>query len=268
MNLLKRILEDYQRHNVAQLAAAISYYALFSVAPLIIVLVEIGGFFLNSHAAVRGELFDLLGRSASPAIAATIEQLVDSTFAATGSGLVAQLVGWGAFVLGAVGFFGAIQSALNTIWDAPLQVGGWRGAVRSRALSFALILGIAFAVLALVAAGSILGGLSAATTLIPPLLEASNFALTFLIESLLFAVLFKVLPEAEVAWRDAIPGGAITAALFGAGQAVLGWYLARPGTASAYGAFGSIVILLVWVNYSAQIVLGGALFTKARADRA
>jgi membrane protein len=246
------------RHNLPRLAAAISYFALFSIAPLIVVIVEIGGFVLAGHARIRAEIFGLLAHDGSPAVAAVVRQLVDSAFANRGSSLLSQTVGWTMFVAGALNFFGSLQDALNVIWDVePAAHAGLAAMVRARALSFGLILGLSLLVLVLLAVDSIAG--------VRPQGAAAGYAGAFLVEFLLFAAIFKVLPDAPTAWSEVWAGAAISALLFGAGQAVLGWYLARPALSSAYGAFGSIVVLLLWIDYSALIVLLGAQVTRVLA---
>jgi membrane protein len=265
--LLRATWAAYQRHNSQWLAAALAYFAAFAVAPLIIVVVAIAGAFLHGHQSAINEIYT---RLPGPETAA-VRQIVSGTLGLPRHGLIAQIAGWAFFVIAALGLFGSLQFALNTTWDVtPQKMGIWQ-TVRRRAVSFALMLTVAALLLLSVIADS---ALTAVLAYLPhafggqaTLVKGADSALSLAIVWLLFAVLFEFLPDARIAWRDVWIGAGITAALFVAGQFLLGFYLGRAGISSAYGAFGSLVVFLLWANYSAQIVLFGAEFTHVYATQ-
>jgi membrane protein len=265
--LLRATWAAYQRHNSQWLAAALAYFAAFAVAPLIIVVVAIAGAFLHGHQSAINEIYTRLPGPETVAV----RQIVSGTLGQPRHGLIAQIAGWAFFVIAALGLFGSLQFALNTTWDVtPQKMGIWQ-TVRRRAVSFALMLTVAALLLLSVIADS---ALTAVLAYLPhafggqaTLVKGADFALSLAIVWLLFAVLFEFLPDARIAWRDVWIGAGITAALFVAGQFLLGFYLGRAGISSAYGAFGSLVVFLLWANYSAQIVLFGAEFTHVYATQ-
>jgi|HubBroStandDraft_6_1064221.scaffolds.fasta_scaffold32871_6 membrane protein len=265
--LLRATWAAYQRHNSQWLAAALAYFAAFAVAPLIIVVVAIAGAFLHGHQSAINEIYTRLPGPETVAV----RQIVSGTLGLPRHGLIAQIAGWAFFVIAALGLFGSLQFALNTTWDVtPQKMGIWQ-TVRRRAVSFALMLTVAALLLLSVIADS---ALTAVLAYLPhafggqaTLVKGADSALSLAIVWLLFAVLFEFLPDARIAWRDVWIGAGITAALFVAGQFLLGFYLGRAGISSAYGAFGSLVVFLLWANYSAQIVLFGAEFTHVYATQ-
>ncbi len=270
-SLAKETLTEFQRHKSQWLAAAIAYFAVFAVAPLVIVVVEIGGLVLGRHQALLDELYGHLASTAGPATAAVVQSIVTATLAQQRTGLLAQIVGWAVFVAGAVGLFSSLQDALDTVWDVAPAKTSLPQTVKARLISFAVVLGIA--ALLLVSVG-VTAGLTAAGTALahvspgfPAATKAADFAASLAIDTLLFALLFEYLPDRRIAWSDVWRGAAASALLFVAGEFALGWYLGRAAIASGYGAFGGLVVFLVWVYYSAQIVLLGAEFTHVYAKR-
>lgn len=265
--LLRATWAAYQRHNAQWLAAALAYFAALAVAPLIIVVVAVAGAFLHGH---QSAINDIYTRLPGPETVA-VRQVVASTLGQRRHGLIAQVAGWAFFVMAALGLFGSLQFALNTTWDAtPQKIGIWQ-TVRRRATSFVMVLAVAALLLLSVVTDA---ALTAILAYLPhafggqaTLVRGADLALTFAIVWLLFAVLFEFLPDARIAWRDVWIGAGITALLFVAGQFLLGLYLGRAGIGSAYGAFGSLVVFLIWANYSAQIVLFGAEFTHVYAEQ-
>jgi membrane protein len=265
--LLRATWAAYQRHNAQWLAAALAYFAALAVAPLIIVVVAVAGAFLHGH---QSAINDIYTRLPGPETVA-VRQVVASTLGQPRHGLIAQVAGWAFFVMAALGLFGSLQFALNTTWDAtPQKIGIWQ-TVRRRAASFVMVLAVAALLLLSVVTDA---ALTAILAYLPhafggqaTLVRGADLALTFAIVWLLFAVLFEFLPDARIAWRDVWLGAGITALLFVAGQFLLGLYLGRAGIGSAYGAFGSLVAFLIWANYSAQIVLFGAEFTRVYAEQ-
>ncbi len=187
------------------------------------------------------------------------------------SGAIAQILGWIVFALGAVGLFGSLQEALNTIWDVTPAKQNLLQTLRTRLLSFGMVLAVAFLLLMSVAINSTLTVAAGALTQVFPANPLSvkilDFALSAVLVTLLFAAIYKTLPDRRIAWHEVWLGAAISAALFVFGQSLLGWYLGRAALSGGYGSFGGIVIFLIWANYSAQIVLLGAEFTHVYSQR-
>lgn len=270
LELLKDTFKDWTEDNAARLGAALAYYALFSIAPVLIIAVAIAGLVFG-QAAAEGQIVeamqDIIGSDAANVIQSIIQNIRDS-----GSGLAATLIGVVTMVLGASGLFNALKDALNTIWEiAPAPDRGLIGTLRDRALSIAFVMGIGLLLLAALAAST---AVSAASRLVGDTLpggafawQALNFAISFGIVTVLFAMIYKILPDARVAWSDVWIGAAFTSLLFTIGVALLGLYLGRGSVGSAYGAAGSLVVLLIWVYYSAQILFFGAEFTQVYANR-
>jgi len=271
-SLLKETAANYTRHKSAWLAAALAYFTIFAIAPLIIVLVEIGGIVLGQHQGIRHEIFGYMAQTTGPAGADAVRGIVDTTLRQPRQGIIAQVVGWAVFILAAVGLFTSLQDALNTIWDVtPKKAGGIMGFVKNRLLSFGLILAVAFLLLVSLVINTALTGFTAKLTSVfaglPVLMKTIDFIISFGVVTLMFATLYRFLPDVRIEWRDVWRGAAVTALIFVVGQFILGWYLGRASVASAYGAFGSLIIFLLWTNYSAQIFLFGAEFTHVFARR-
>lgn len=261
---------EFQRHNAQWLAAALAYFAAFAVAPLIIVLVEIAGLVIKDHQRVLNVIFGYLQQDAG-AGAYAVKQIVSATFDQTRKGIVAEIVGWVVLVVAAVGLFASVQFALNTLWDIRPKKLTLKQAIRQRASSFGVTLGIAVLLLLSIGINALLTIMASYLTHIfagfATLLKIVDFLVSFGVLWAAFALLYEYLPERLIEWRDVWAGAALTAFLFVVGQFLLGWYLGRAGVSSGYGAFGSIVAFLIWVNYSAQIVLFGAQLTHVYARR-
>jgi membrane protein len=267
--LLRTTWSDFQRHNAQWLAAALAYFAAFAVAPLIVVLVEIAGFIIHNHQHVLDVIFNYMQRDLGTGSQA-IRQIVSATFNQSHGSLWAQVIGWTIFVFAAAGLFGSLRFALNTAWDvADRRLSLWQN-VLQRGAGFAMMLVVAllllasvFANAALTAASSYLASLHGG---LATLVKVADFAMTLALVWLLFALLFRYLPNCRIAWGDVWLGAGITALLFTVGQFLLGWYLGRASVTSVYGAFGSLVAFLLWANYTAQIFLFGAEFTHVYAQ--
>ena len=270
-SLAKETIADFQRHKSQWLAAAIAYFTLFAVAPLIIVVVEIAGFFLGHHQAVLNRLYDYMSSTAGPSAAHGIQSIVAATFSQRKAGVLAQIVGWTVFVMAAIGLFSSLQEALNTVWDVERVKRSFLETIQQRLLSFGAVLSIAFVLLVSLGINAVLTiadtGLERVFPGFAAIAKLLDFIVSFATITALFALLFEYLPECRIAWRDVWWGAAVSALLFVVGQFLLGWYLGRAGVSSGYGAFGGMVIFLIWVNYSAQIMLLGAEFTHVYARR-
>jgi len=263
-------VHDWSAHNASRLAASLACYTLLSIAPLVVLSVAVAGLVFGEKAA-RGEIAAEIGKVVGPSAAQAIQAVVVNAKEPT-SGLVSTIVGAAVLLFGASGVFTELQSALNTIWGVAAKPGrGLRGVVRDRFFSFAMVLTVALLLLvslvlsaALAAAGKFFeqylpGG--------DTLWQTLNFVASMLVAALLFALIFKVVPDVEVAWRDVALGALVTSLLFSAGKFALSLYIGRSSVTSSYGAAGSLVALVIWVYYSTQIVFLGAEFTQVYARR-
>jgi membrane protein len=268
--ILKETGTAWDDDNVTRLAAALAYYTLLSIAPLIILAVAVTGLAFGEEAArqhIAGELAGVVGVGAASAIESIAENAKTP-----GSGVLGIAVGIVVLLFGASGVFGELQSALNTVWDvAPKPGRGIWGIIKDRFFSFTLVVGVAFLLLVSLV-------VSAALTWVGKVFEQTlpggevvwqvlNFCISFGVVTTLFALMFKTLPDAHIKWRDVWVGAAVTAGLFTLGKFLLGIYLGSAGVSSAYGAAGSIIALVIWVYYSSQVMLVGAEFTEVYARR-
>ncbi|HLJ93866.1 MAG TPA: YihY/virulence factor BrkB family protein [Gemmataceae bacterium] len=270
-SLLNETFNQWLEDKAPRLGAALAYYALFSLAPLLIIVIGIAGLVAGEQKA-RGQLVRELKETAGEPMAGAIEGLLKSTHETGGSSL-ATIGGFAILLFGATGLFVQLQDALNTIWKVTPKPGRpILSMLRDRLLSFALVLGSAFLLLLLLVISAIL---AAFHRLFPPNAfpidthgwQAFNVLLSFAFCTLLFAMIYKILPDVRIAWREVWIGAAVTALLFTAGKYLLSLYLGWSSTTSAFGTAASLVIVLLWVYYSAQIFLFGAEFTRAYADR-
>jgi len=269
---LREVLAEWQRDRALMLGAALAYYTLFALAPLLVLVIAVAGLALG-RAAAQGEIVAQIEGLMGPDGAKMIEGMIVRA-SRPASGVVATLVSLGTMLLGASGVFGQLQTALDQIFEAESHSRrgrGVRAAVRQRLAYFGMILGIGFLLLvslvlsaALAAVHDLLAAhLPIASRVLPPL----NFGLSLAVVSGLFALIYKLLPDVELAWRDVWLGSACTAVLFTVGKSLIGIYLGRAGATSVYGAAGSLVLVLLWIYYSAQILLLGAEFTEVYSRR-
>lgn len=259
--VVKETTANFARHKGQWMAAAIAYFTMLAIAPLIIVVVEIAGAFLGQHQPILDQLYRYLAQSAGQSAEIGVRSIVTSTFDRHGAGIVAQIISWSIFVLAAIGLFTALQSALNIVWDVDNKAQPFVQAIRTRALALIVVIFIAFLLMVLLGIDAVLN----TSSVFPAASKVGQFLASFIVTAAAFTVLFTFLPETHVEWRNVWLGATITALLFVVGQFFLGWYLGRAALSSAYGAFGGLVAFLIWVNYSAQIVLLGAEFTRVLA---
>jgi membrane protein len=259
----KDVVNGWVNAEAFTLAASLAYYAIFAIAPLLLITIHIASLFLDRAAATEGltsELEGVIGSSGSDAI----KDMLDGAGAAPKGW--AGLVGLAVLLFAAAGFVGSLQDALDKIWDAPPRAGSLWSFVRSKLLSFSLVLGAAFMLLVSMVLSALLTALTQGITSnlgLPELLAAAIIAMAnFLVSVLIFTAIFKFVPSVPVTWRAATAGGLFTAILFAAGRFALAWYLGREAEASAYGAATSLVLLLIWIYYSAQILFLGAQFSQ------
>ena len=270
-SLLKTTVFEWLDDQAPTLGAALAYYTVFSLAPLLIITIAIAGLVFGAEAA-QGQIFDQLRGLLGEASGKAIEELVRSASAEPKAGVIATMIGFATLLFGASGVFGQLQASLNIIWGVQPKPGrGIFGIIRDRILSFGFILVVGFLLLVsllLTAAIAFVGKQFGA--MIPgmeALIQLLNSVLSLAVITLLFGMMFKILPDANIAWRDVWIGAFITALLFTIGKFALGFYLGRSGVASSYGAAGSLIVLLLWVYYSSQIVFFGAELTQVYANR-
>lgn len=267
---VKETASDWSDDNASRLAAALAYYSLLSLAPLLVIVIAIAGFFYGPDAA-RGKIAGELGAVVGGEAAQGIQSVVASAHSPS-SGVVSTIVGVVTLFVGASGVFGELQSSLNTIWEVKPKPGrGILGEMKDRFLSFTMVLGVAFLLLVSLVLSSVLSALGAGFAGALPggeaIWQVVNFLFSFSIITALFALIFKYIPDAEIKWRDVWLGAAVTAVLFTIGKLLLGLYLGKAAPGSSYGAAGSIIVLVVWVYYAAQILFMGAEFTQVQARR-
>jgi membrane protein len=255
---------EWLKHNASSLGAALSFYTLFSLAPILVIAMAVAGALFGPHVAeahVLAQMRALLGDSG----AAALQSLLSSAHQSGVKGIAAA-VGIVTLLIGATSVFGELQNTLDFIWKSPDKdsVAWWR-ILRSRILSVGLILGVGFLLMvslivsaSLAALGAWLGSVMAQWQVILPVLD---LVLSLGLTTVLFAMIYKYVPRENIAWGDVWIGGLVTACLFSVGKLVIGLYLGRSSLNSAYGAAGSIMVLLLWIYYSAQIFLLGAEFT-------
>jgi membrane protein len=258
-------IEDY----APSMGAALAYYTLFSVAPLLVIVIAIAGLFFGAEAAqnaIVAQLDGLIGREGAVAVQGLVQSASEPK-----RGAIATVVGAVTLFIGATTVFAELQSALDRIWEAPARQksSGLWSLLRQRLLSFGMILVLGLLMLvslvlsaAVAALGRWWGGFFEGWEAI---VQAVNFAVSFAIATGLFAAIYKIMPRADIAWRDVWIGAVVTALLFTIGKFLIGLYLGKSGVTSGFGAAGSMVVLLIWVYYSAQIFLLGAEFTWAYA---
>ncbi len=270
-SILKQTFYEWMDDQAPTLGAALAYYTVFSLAPLLIISISIAGLALGREAA-EGQIFDQLRGLLGDASGRAMQNIVQDASAEPKTGLVATVVGCVTLLFGASGVFGQLQTSLNAIWGVQPKPGrGILGIIRDRILSFGFILVVGFLLLVsllLTAAISFVG--QRFGEMVPgmeALVQLLNVILSLGVITLLFAMMFKLLPDAKIAWRDVWIGAFITALLFSVGKFALGLYLGTSGVTSSYGAAGALIVLLLWVYYSSQIVFFGAEFTQVYANR-
>jgi membrane protein len=278
--MLKETYTRFNADKAPRLAAAISFNTIFAIAPIIVIVIAIAGGIIaatvghgHGHGLVRDQLIGSIRASAGKEAADTVNVMVTTAFSKTQQSVIAQIFAWIFLVLGAVGLFATLQDALNTVWHVEPEKKSIWATIRDRVASMGMIAAIGFLLLVTTALNAAIAYVSAYVTRALPFPGAGfvfglvNVIVSVVLISLLFALMFKYLPDAQIEWRDVRIGAVFTAVLFVIGQALIALYLGRAGVASAYGAAGSLVVLLLWVNYSSMILLLGAEFTRVYAER-
>jgi membrane protein len=268
-SLVKASVNAWSDDYAPSMGAALSYYTLFSIAPLLLIAVSVAGLVFGPEAA-RGEIFgqlkDLMGADGAQAVQRLLQNANQPR-----EGVIGTITGVGVLLLGATSVFNELQNDLDRIWRVPEQAkpsGLWT-LLRTRLLSFSMVLGVAFLLMVSLVMSA---GLSALGKWWAPafagwqvLAHVLDLAVSFSLMTVVFAMIYKFMPTARIGWRDVWVGAAVTSALFAVGKFAIGLYLGRAGIGSAFGAAGSLVVVMVWVYYSAQIFLLGAEFTRVYA---
>jgi membrane protein len=271
--LLKQTFNEWLEDKAPQLGAALAYYTVFSLAPLILVLLAlIGVIFRDDPGGAWNKITQQMNYFLDKSAVEVVQNIAQKA-AQPNKGLLATIVGIALALFGASGVFGQLQDALNTIWGVKAKPGaGIWGFLRTRFLSFAMVGGICFLLLVSLTLESVLKGFSHYVQSVLPggivIALAVYWIFDLGVVILLFAIIFKFLPDAKIQWRDVWIGAAMTAIFFAIGKWALGLYLGSGSAASAYGAASSLITLLLWVYYSSQILLFGAEFTQVYAQRA
>ena len=266
LDIVKATFSAWIDDKAPSMGAALAYYTVFSIAPLLLIVISIAGLIFGAEVA-RGEIFaqleDLMGKTEALAVQSLLESASKPTESVT-----ATIIGVFLLLIGATTVFGELQDDLDRIWRAPKRTddGGILGLIRTRVLSFGMILGIGFLLIVslifsavLAALGKwwapIFGGMVLLGNIV-------NVALSFVLLTFAFAMIYKIMPRVNINWRDVWIGAVVTAGLFTIGKFLIGFYIGRSGLTSGFGAAGSLVVVLVWIYYSAQIFLMGAEFTR------
>ena len=263
--LVKSAVAAWSDDYAPSMGAALSYYTIFSLAPLLLIVISIAGLFFGAD-AVRGEMFGQLRGLMGDDAAKAVEGILASV-SKPSEGIVASVIGVTVLLIGATAVFGELQDALDRIWRAPIRdkaSGPW-GFVQTRLLSLGMILGIAFLLMVSLVLGAVLaalgkwwGGVFGGWEV---LAQIVNMLVGFVLTTVVFAMIYKYMPRVRVRWDDVWLGALVTSLLFTVGKFLIGIYIGKSGVASGFGAAGSLVIILIWVYYSAQIFLIGAEFT-------
>ncbi len=262
------VKEEYERDDVDALAAALAYYATFSIVPMMLIAVAIGGLFFGAETTQQelvGQLTNLLGESGAAFVAEAVE---NSRGLGQRANIAASLVGLVLAVFGATKFFTRFQQALNRVWNVePDENAGIKQVFRKRAASFGLLVVLGLLMIVSTVASALIAGFVDAVSLPggETMAHFANATITLLVTAILFAIVYKYFPDAEVKWRDVRVGAAVTAVMLLLGKTAIGLYVANGSFTSTYGGAASIIVFLLWVYYSMQIVLIGAEFTQVWA---
>jgi membrane protein len=268
--LLKDTFTGFTDDKGLKLSASLSYYTIFSLGPLLLLLVSLVGFFLGDEAA-RGDLFGEINGMIGNDAAAQLQDMIKN-MALSGKTTWAVIIGAVTLLIGATSVFGEIQDSINIVWRVKAKPKrGWLKLVQDRLLSSSLIAGLGFLlIVSLVINGALHAMNDMLKSYLPNmtvlLFDLLNIVISFIVITVLFGIIFKVLPDVKIAWRDVRAGAFFTSILFMIGRYLISLYIEKAGTASAYGAAGSLIIILVWVYYTAAIMYLGAEFTRVYAN--
>ncbi len=266
--LLKETFNEWKNDGGTRLGASLAYYTAFSLAPLLLLTIAIAGLVFGMS-ETRDRIFNELRATMGDQTARDIQSMLQAA-KKPASGTLATIIGFGTLLLGASAVMDDLQFTLNKIWNAP-QVSGFMNVVKDKLLSFGMVLGIGFLLLVSLVISTLLATMGRYFGYLLPLpewlLQAINMLVSLTVITFLFAAIFKLLPNTHVRWSDVWEGAVFTSVLFTIGKSVLGIYLGKGTVGSSYGTAGSVLVLLLWLYYSAQILYFGAEFTKVTAQR-
>jgi membrane protein len=266
--IAKQAVSAFIEDGALSRGAAIAYYTIFSLAPILVIVIALAGLIFGQEAAegaIVVQLRGLMGEQSAQAVQSMISSASNRQ-----SGILATIIGIGALLVGATGVFGEIQSSLNAIWKVEPKTSAVTQLVKVRIASFGLILTLGFLLVVSLAVTAALSALDAYLSGILPgihlMFQGLNFLASLGLISVLFGAIYKFLPDIQIAWRDVLMGAVVTALLFTVGKTLIGLYIGSSKVASSYGAAGALIVILLWIYYSAQIFLLGSEFTKAYAN--
>lgn len=271
IELFKQTFNEWSEDKAPRLAAALSYYTAFSLAPILVIALWVVDFFYGDKSAGQQLLLDEIGGLAGQQGQDMVRGMLEASQNFSGN-MISVIVGVVALIFGATGVFGQLEESLNTIWEVkPKPKQGILKLIKNRFLSFTMVLGVGFLLLVSLVISALLTALSNWSNGIFPgweiVIQVINFVVSFLVTTMLFALIFKYVPDAKVRWRDVWLGAGFTALLFTLGKFLIGLYLGNSSTAEQFGAAGSLVVILLWVYYFAQISFFGAEFTQVYANK-
>ena len=267
--LIKQTVDEWQQDEAPRMGASLAYYALFSLAPLLVIVIFIIGFVYQGDTVghIQRQIQSLIGRDVATTVALAIHNA--STF---GHGIIATIISFAVLSLGATGVFSELHTAMNKIWKVRRRQSGFIvGVLKDKFVAFTMVLGIAFLLLISMIISAVLSALTAYFSYLLPgadfLWHIADLVVSFGVVTLLFALLFRFVPDEHVTWKDVWIGAAATAILFDLGKFLIGFYIGETSIGSMFGAAGSVVVILAWVYYSSQLVFLGAEFTHVYAKR-
>ena len=268
-HVLKESFNGFSTDKITKLSASLAYYTVFSMGPLLIMIISLCGLFLGRE-AVEGKVYGQLQSFVGHDTAAQLQEIIKNA-SLNGKSKIAAVIGGVTLLIGATTVFAEIQDSINTIWGLkPKPKKGWLKILRNRFLSFSIIVSLGFLLLVSLAITSLIDGLgnqlkAAFPDVTVVVFYILNIIITFIVTSLIFGVIFKVLPDAKIKWRDIISGAVATSVLFMLGKFAISFYIRKSNVGSTFGGAGSLVIMLLWIYYSSIILYFGAEFTKAYA---
>ena len=267
--VLKNSFKGFGDDKITKMSSSLAYYTIFSMAPLLIIIISLSGIFLGQDAA-EGKVYGQLAAFVGANTASQLQEMIKNA-SLSGKSVTAAIIGIATLVIGATTVFAQIQDSINFIWGLkPKPKRGWLKFLKNRFLSFSVIIGLGFLLLVSLSISALIDGFSNSLQAYFPkvtvvIFYIINLLITLAITTLIFGAIFKVLPDAKIKWKDVLVGSVVTAVLFMLGKFGISFYIGKSQVGSTYGAAGSLVILLLWVYYSAIILYFGAEFTKAFA---
>ena len=265
--LITQTVDEWQQDEAPRMGASLAYYALFSLAPLLVIVIFIIGFVYKGDTVghIQRQIQSLIGRDVATTVALAIHNA--STF---GHGIIATIISFAVLTLGATGVFSELHTAMNKIWKVRRRQSGFIvGVLKEKFVAFTMVLGIAFLLLISMIISAVLSALTAYFSYLLPgadfLWHIADLVVSFGVVTLLFALLFRYVPDEHVTWKDVWIGASATAILFDLGKFLIGFYIGETSIGSMFGAAGSVVVILAWVYYSSQLVFLGAEFTHVYA---